>query len=190
MISKDRYELLTFKYGRQSSWAIWSDQEDKPKSGMDDLSLFDNEEILKYLNPNIVLVALNLSVNIKFKPWENFHGKNGEVYKLRYALKGTPLWGGYMTDIIKGHVDPSATGMMKYIDDNPQMLFENVRSFEEELNHLGGNNPRLVALGNDVFKLLTNNLGSKYHIKKITHYGYKVSKEIYKRKVWQELDLN
>ena len=37
------------------------------------------------------------------KPLANFHSPNHRAldFKLRFSFKKTPLWGGYMTDIIK-----------------------------------------------------------------------------------------
>ena len=90
------------------------------------------------------------------RPWENFHGKNGEVYKLRYALKNTPLWGAYMTDIIVGYVDPKADTTMEYLKYNPNIVLENVKRFEKEIKDLNSDNPILYALGNDVFEILNN----------------------------------
>jgi len=188
-LSIEVFEKLKNKYGYYSSWAVWAVQTDKPKSNMEDLSIFENEEILKTLNPEIILVALNFSVDIEIKTWENFHGKNGEVYKLRYALKNTPLWGAYITDIIVGHVDPSANSMMRYLKDHPDLVIENIKRFENEIKDLNVVNPILYALGNDVFEILINNLSGKYTIKQIPHYASRVSKEIYKDKVWKQLQL-
>ena len=188
-LSNKTFNNLKQKYGGHSSWAVWEEQTDKPKSNMEDLSIFENEEILETLNPEIILVALNFSVDKEIKTWENFHGKNGEVYKLRYALKNTPLWGAYMTDIIVGHVDPSANSMMRYLKDHPDLVIENIKRFENEINNLNVVNPILYALGNDVFEILNNNLSDKYTIKQIPHYASRISKEIYKDKVWKQLKL-
>ena len=188
-LSIDTFNNLKKKYGGHSSWAVWAEQTDKPKSNMEDLSIFENKEILETLNPEIVLVALNFAIDIKMKPWENFHGKNGEVYKLRYALKNSPLWGSYMTDIIVGYVDPNANTTMEYLRHNPNFVLENVKRFEKEIKDLNSDNPILYALGNDVFEILNNNLSNKYKIKKISHYAYRVNKEKYKEKVWEQLNL-
>lgn len=188
-LSIDTFNNLKKKYGGHSSWAVWAEQTDKPKSNMEDLSIFENKEILETLNPEIVLVALNFAIDIKMKPWENFHGKNGEVYKLRYALKNTHLWGAYMTDIIEGHVDPRAQSMMRHLAKHPEIVIKNIKRFENEINDLNVDKPILYALGHDVFEILNNNLSHKYKIKKISHYGWKVSKERYKERVWDQLQL-
>lgn len=188
-LSIETFKTLKTKYGGHSSWAVWAEETSGPKSNMGDLKIFENEKILEVLNPEIILVALNFSVDIEMKPWENFHGENGEVYKLRYALKNTPLWGAYMTDIIEGHVDPEAKSMMDHLTKYPEIVVQNIKRFEKEIKDLNSDNPILYALGNDVFEILNNNLSYKYKIKKITHYAWRKNQEKYKEAVWDQLNL-
>ena len=101
-MDKNTFELIKSKYGLHASWAIWDEEGNTPKSNMDDLSFFEEDQILTKLNPNIVLVGLNFSVSgIVQKTFQNFHGQGGGAFKIRYALKNTAFWGSYMTDIIK-----------------------------------------------------------------------------------------
>ncbi|MDP6484140.1 MAG: hypothetical protein QGH70_09895, partial [Nitrospinota bacterium] len=69
---------------------------------MGDISFLDdpNDDILAMLDPNTVLVGLNISGTIE-RPFGNFHSDNSKAqdYKLRYALRDTRFWGGYLTDI-------------------------------------------------------------------------------------------
>ena len=60
------YEEIKIKYGHVSSWAIWQkrDSTKKEKFGMGDVSFFNNIDTKK-LNPNIILVGLNISHKIK-----------------------------------------------------------------------------------------------------------------------------
>ena len=97
----NKFKEIRKKYGYHASFAVWQDVANKSKSNMEDLSIFEKKEVIELLNPDIVLVGLNFSIDIQLEPLENFHGQNGEVYKLRYALKDTILWGAYMTDLIK-----------------------------------------------------------------------------------------
>ena len=81
LITKEQFEFTKSKYGLQASWAVWADEGDTPKSNMGDLSIFERDETLSKLNPNIVLVALNVSVvGVVLKPFQNFHGKIGGAY--------------------------------------------------------------------------------------------------------------
>ena len=100
MITSQKFIEIKAEYGLMSSWAIWSDQTTKKiKSGMEDISFFENptNSILNTLNPNIVLVGLNISRPTP-EIFENFHPKHitAHDYKNRYALKDTMFWGAYM----------------------------------------------------------------------------------------------
>ena len=122
---------------------------------MDDLTIFEREDILDIINPEYILVAYNFSVDGRVnRPFENFHGKNGEVYKLRYALTGTPLWGAYMTDVIKDFIEPKAQNVKQFLDQNKHVKDANIESFCKEIEELNVNDPTLFALGNDVFDIL------------------------------------
>ena len=54
------------------------------------------------LNPNIILVGLNISEKID-RVFGNFHPDKTKAqdYKTRYDLQDNMFWGSYMTDIIK-----------------------------------------------------------------------------------------
>jgi hypothetical protein len=45
MIDKDKFEFIKQKYGYLSSWAIWADEDEKPKSNVGDLSVFEKENV-------------------------------------------------------------------------------------------------------------------------------------------------
>ena len=76
IFDQPHFEFIKKKYGYYSSWAIWADGGEKPKDNVGDLSIFDintNAELLQQLNPNVILVGLNISRgNIK-APLANFH---------------------------------------------------------------------------------------------------------------------
>ena len=62
-LSSEKFEFIKSKYQFWSSWAIWADEGDTPKSNIGDLSVLDpkmNSNLLSILNP-FVLVALNIS---------------------------------------------------------------------------------------------------------------------------------
>ena len=64
MITNEIYQLMKKKYQFYSSWAIWAEEGEKPKSNVGDLSVLNpaiNQNLLNELNPNIILVALNIS---------------------------------------------------------------------------------------------------------------------------------
>ena len=91
MVELKKFQYLKEKYGHWTSWAIWSEVGQTPKSNIGDLSIFEGNNFLKILNPDVVLVGLNISRgNIKF-PLANFHDMRSEAmdYKIRFALKET-----------------------------------------------------------------------------------------------------
>ena len=182
----DRYKRIRKKHGLHSSWAIWAEETDTPKSNMEDISFFDDESIVEQLNPSNILVGLNIS-GYTPKSFENFHGKGGGAFKIRYATKDTLLWGAYLTDIIKDYPEMESGNVMKYLRNNKDFVKKNIVSFEEEIKDIGADNPTLYAFGNDTFSILDEYLGDKFSIKKLMHYSHYVSKEKYREHVLEEI---
>ena len=183
-MDKIHFEKIKKLYGDYASWAIWAEEGDKPKSNMDNLSIFEDKNILSQLNPNIVLVGLNISKRDELnKPFENFHGPLGGAYKIRYAFKNSPYWGGYMTDVIKDFAEKASNKMMSYLKENKIFEKENIDSFLKELEDLESNNPTIIAFGNDAYSVLIRNLNDSYNIKKVPHYSTYMSKENYRNEV-------
>ena len=179
---KNTFELIKRKYGLHASWAIWDDEGNTPKSNMDDLSFFEDDQILSQVNPNIVLVGSNFSVSgIVQKTFQNFHGQGGSAFKIRYALKNAAFWGAYMTDIIKNFPEKESHNVMKYLRKNSDFIDKKIISFEEELKDIKANDPTIVGFGNDSYDILQTNLGSKYNIIKAMHYSHYISKENYRK---------
>ena len=178
-MSHEKYEYIKDKYGHMSSWAIWSPQGVKSKSGMDDTSFFYNpsQTLLNTLNPNIILVGLNISERID-RVFGNFHPNTSKAqdYKTRYAIKDTIFWGAYMTDIIKSFEEKISGNLMKYLSKNKQFEQENIDKFEQELIDIGSINPILIALGNDSYKILKRHC-KNYKIYKVSHYSAYITKE-------------
>ena len=188
MIDQTKFEFIKKKHGYNASWAIWADAGKKPKDNVGDLSVFDlknNVGLLQQLNPNIILVGLNISRGIIGVPLANFHDARSEAmdFKIRYALSGSPFWGAYMTDIIKDFDQKASGKVMSYLRTNKLFEKENARLFREEINDLGSHNPTIIAFGNDAHKILTRNFTNEYKIFKIPHYSKFSSKEKYREEV-------
>ena len=168
-----KYEKIKTKYGGMSSWAIWSEQGETKKSNMEDISFFENPTTttLNTLNPNIILVGLNISKHIP-KLFSNFHPdySSAQDYKTRYALKNTMFWGAYMTDIIKDFEEKVAGNLMTYLSKNKTFEKENIIIFEQELVDIGSKSPIIIAFGNDSYKILKRNF-TQYKIYKVSHYS-------------------
>ena len=176
----DKFNLIKEKYGDVASWACWSSQlDDREKSGIDDLSIFDSSNthnVIDRLHTKAVLVALNFSTeDMSHHPWHNFHSSKSTNtdFKLRYALKDTKLWGCYMTDILKNFVEVDSEKAVEFFKENPEQLIPHVKSFQEELDFVCIEKPILFALGGRVYELLKENFGKKFKIEKLNHYAYR-----------------
>jgi len=190
MIDVERYNKLKEMFGYTSSWTIWKEAGSKAKSNTDDMSIFDYENICDKLNDNYVFVALNPSKELgeqKNKPWTNFHSSSPyqNDFKLRYALTNTKFWGIYITDVIKEVIEVDSTLVKEYLKKYPQIIDKNIKIFEEELKILSDQKPILIAIGNDSYDILNDNLSDKYTIYKITHYSSRKAnkKEDYRKDV-------
>jgi len=169
------YNKIKEKYGNISSWALWAEPADiRSKLGMEDISFFEtpSDNTLNLLNPNIVLVGLNISEKI-LRTFGNFHPDKttAQDYKTRFALKGSMFWGAYMTDIIKSYEEKISGNLMKYLSKNRDFEKENIQIFEKELLDIGSQNTIIVAFGNDTYSILKRNLKDRYSIYKVPHYS-------------------
>ena len=112
----------------------------------DDIFQDISPELLEKLNPKYVLVALNFSkpckkckdpkfVNEKCNDHKvvetlmNFHSGDGNIGKLRYAIRKSPLWGAYITDIIKNYPEAKAKEVIKKCRNDPEFEKKNVDWF-------------------------------------------------------------
>ena len=197
MINKQSYNDLLKKFWDVASWAIWMKPErNRPKSNVGNLSVFDDPDLLEKINTGFVFVGLNgsgvhndyLELN---NAWFNFHSASprGNDYKLRYALYGTPLWGSYITDIIKYYPEVDSGKVIQYVKNNPSVLQQNIVAFREELRLLGGQ-PVIVALGGAAYDFLIENLGQEYKIVKVKHFSYTIGKEKYREEILAALSCN
>ena len=192
MITKEHYLEIAEKYGEYASWAIWKNEDIKPKSNIADMSIFDldkNPKLLETLKPNIIMVGLNFSRTIERKPFVNFHDKcpSGQDYKIRYAFRDTEYYGAYMTDIIKDFEEKISGNVKSYLKLNYEFEMNNVRLFEQELNDLKCIDPLIIAFGNITYELLNKHFGAIYKIKKVMHYSQQISKENYRDIIWKTL---
>ena len=144
-----RFNRIKERYQYYASWAVWAEGT-LPMENVGDLSVLDptlNPQLLEQLNPNIVLVALNIAAADIEEPWGNFHSgwHHAQDYKIRYAVRDTPLWGAYMTDIIKDHPELVAANVHAHLAHNPDVLHQNVENFKQELKDIGAKKPKLIA---------------------------------------------
>lgn len=191
MISISHFQELKENFGGHSSWAIWSPKlNEKPKSNIGDLSLFDEENIKntsKILNPKIVLLGLNLSRPLD-KKLRNFHdpGPHSQDFKLRFALDGTALSGAYMTDIIKDYIEADSS-KLSHITSTSNIDFH-IKTFRDEISMLS-KKPKIFCLGRQVFKIVSKHFRNDEfsEVVQIMHYSARINQEKYKIKISESI---
>ena len=187
-VSLEQFKKIKSKYQYLSSWAIWATEGETPKSNIGDLTVLDpdiNKNLLSKLNPEVVFVALNISRGDIKIPLGNFHDHRPVAtdFKIRFAFKDTPFWGGYMTDIIKDFEEKISGKVKDYLSKNREFEKQNVDIFLEELNDIGAKNPVLIAFGNEVFNILNRHLKDRFKIIKVPHYANYTNKEKYREQI-------
>jgi hypothetical protein len=185
MIKKSKFEIIKDLYGHWASWAVWAEEGDTPKSNIGNLDIFENDQILDIIDPNIILVALNWSRGPIQKPFANFHDPRPMAtdFKIRYALKNTPLWGGYMTDILKEFDQKSSGKVIEFLKMNKHFEEKNIALFRKELLTLEIEQPKIVAFGSVTYSILKRNFSIEFQIFKVPHYANYGSKENYRTQV-------
>ncbi len=190
MISIEKFNFIKEKYQYWSSWAIWVEEGKTPKSNIGDLSVLDpslNKDLLNQLNPNVILLGLNISRGDIQVPFANFHDARPEAtdFKIRFAFKDTIYWGAYMTDIIKDYEEIISGKVRTFLRENREFEKENISTFRQELIDIGSINPTLIAFGNDTFDILNRNFKDEFTILKVPHYANYTGKEKYREQVRQ-----
>jgi hypothetical protein len=192
MIDIEQFENIKRKHGRYASWAVWAVASEKPKSNMGDVGHFKNESVLSLLKNNVVMVGLNFSRPVSVsEPFINFHDPNPRAndFKIRYAFKGSPYYGAYMTDIIKYLEEVDSKNVTKYLKERPEIIEQNLKTFREEMHDLKATAPVILAFGKDTHNILSANLSKNEYRKliKLTHYSHQIGKEAYKEAVFKEI---
>jgi hypothetical protein len=184
MISRNKFEEIKEKYGFWSSWALWAEVGETPKSNVGDLSIFEGDEFLSHLNTEFILVGLNIARADIEKPLANFHSplSRAQDYKIRYAVKDTPLWGAYMTDVIKDFNEVDSGKLVTYLKKNKQFEIDNIQVFKKEVGDLGAEKSILLALGDATYDILARNI-TEFKVLKLKHYSHYMSKEKYREEV-------
>ncbi len=196
-ISKELYDKLRESFGMYSSWAIWADaEENRPKSNIGDMSVFNDPNLLEKLNDKFIFVGLNAAEHSDkdsslYRPWKAFHSTDDQKqqdFKLRFALKNTQYWGSYMTDILKGYEKTDSKEVEDYLrkleEKNPDGIYNDtyIGGFIKELESYE-TAPTLIAMGGVVERILYKYF-SNFKIVKIRHYSdYRLNKEDYRQEV-------
>lgn len=191
-------EVLTIienEYGLTSSWAIWappSNGDWSTKDSVGDLTpLHDIRRLQEQVNDEYIFVGLNPAEHnhsdAAKQVWGNFHSddlRRAQDYKLRYALRDTPYWGSFMTDVYSGIVDTNANSAVKKATstDTEQSIKDILR-----IRDLLGGKSTVVAMGSKAYAILKKTLPSDVCLKRITHYSSYVGLEKYREDVLHQL---
>ena len=184
MIAKKTFLEIRQRYGDLSSWALWSESD---IGNTDILSPSNFEAIKSNLKPEIVLVGLNVSADISPCSFANFHEAEGRsktnLERLPSALRGTPAWGAYMTDIIKykdkckeKFINSDSKAVDDILKEDDELVRFNLKIFHKELNALNVENTVLIAIGVLAMKYLRRyrrEFGDKsLRLEQILHYSH------------------
>ncbi|MGP5254542.1 hypothetical protein [Glutamicibacter ardleyensis] len=140
-----------YKKSRDSehgTWAVWGDPSGSLPISGDNLHFpADDESLLDVLHIDVVVVALNRGSKREIDGPPNFHTSvKSNDHLLGEALRGTPVWGAYMTDLVKDIFDPDATKAIPKSSDFDALL--------EEVRGLGATNPTFLVLGKQAHQLI------------------------------------
>jgi len=191
-----QFESIKEKHGSYASWAVWVDAADKPKSNIGDMSVFDlvlNPTLLHRLNPNVIMVGLNIASFSRLlpEPFRNFHDPNPRAndFKIRYTFRDTEYYGAYMTDIIKEIGMLDSRDLLAHLKSHPALFEQNLEHFREELRDLKCSKPTILAFGVEAYKIVWGGLRIDEYSRliKLTHYSHQISKEKYRAAVLQQI---
>lgn len=198
MMTSKQYQSIGTNYGHVCSWAVWEKADEKPKSNIANMDVFDldkNLNLLKTLRTDVIMVALNFSRDIAFKkPFMNFHDANphAQDFKIRYAFEGTPFYGAYMTDIIKDFPMLSSKDVLSHLKANPNDVTAQLKRFREEMVFINAGAPAILAFGKQTFDILKKGLNENEYssLIQLTHYSHHISKENYREEIHTQLGIN
>lgn len=192
-ISKEQFHQIRQEFGDVASWAVWAPAApDAPtKSGIDNINIFNDLNIIDILHNDFVIVALNISGSIE-RTFGNFHSdsSNNTDYKMRFAFENTPLWGSYMTDILKNISEVNSQIIAKDLKSHLEQIKKHTDVFARELELLSASNATIVTLGglsDRITRAALSQLGMKNHVMKIFHYAHYISPDNYRAHVKEQL---
>ena len=192
-ITRELFESMRENHGEYGSWAIWSEPEigDNRLSGGMDKPIFENisDEVLSQLKPSFIFVGLNFSTG-SVDELMNFHSIDNHIGKLRYALRGSPFWGAYLTDVIKNYSNPDSKATEEHLNKHPNLEPESIQILRKEISDLNVENPVLIAFGRRTYQILNRNMKGEFKIVQITHYSHQIERPVgenYKQKIMKKL---
>jgi hypothetical protein len=175
-------------FATHASWAVWGPLDRDPAEpftrasdiGFPEVRDADLEPLL---TRRAVFVGLNPGNGFAPDrgPWANWHhGPRSNDHLIAEALRGTPLWGSYMTDLVQTIESDSAV-IAAALAVDPAVVHDGVLRLLDQLHRLGsdGRQVALVCFGALVHRsvlahagLLEDELGIEArHIHRVLHYS-------------------
>ncbi len=190
-ITERQFYQMKDQFGGCGSWAVWASQAEggNAKSGVCDISVFDHIGILDQLHNDFVIVGLNISSPVdKDRPFGNFHSNNpnNTDYKMRHAFAGTPLWGSYMTDVLKYVCEVDSRKIAKNAKEYIDQIDYHANMLKDELSILGADRAMIITLGGlseNLTRFILNRHGLRNKITKIFHYAHYIGPDKYRQHV-------
>lgn len=193
-MNSELFHRIKQRYGRSSSFAVWSCADADNSQGVDDLSLFDinnSTETLESLKTEYILLGLNISRSVIASDFANFHDgrRYSKDYKLRFALRGSPLWGSYMTDVFKDIEMVDSADFERYMRAHPEIEKAQIEELRAEISEVTGQTtPKLFGLGSAATKYLRKHFSNDFEVYQLMHYSHYVSKENYRESVCRQIE--
>lgn len=181
-MTKEQFKMLKEKFGDYASFMIWKDEKH-----VNDISMFDDDNIAEKLNTKFVFVALNpagsKATNEEVAPaFKNFHSDYAyqKDFKLCYAAKDTKYWGSYITDLFKSFHLTDSSKLNKELKDRPEDVEKDIEALREELAIIN-KDAILIALGRKTEHYLKKLFKDEYEIRYVMHYSYRSHMKDYKK---------
>lgn len=175
-------------FSRHGSWAIWGALDRDPSEPFTRASdigfpAAETDDLEPLLTRRAVFVGLNPGDGFDPDggPWANWHrGARSNDHLIAEALRGTPLWGSYMTDLLQT-IDSDSAVIATALAADPLVAHDGVRRLIRQLRELGSDEqpPALVCFGALVHRsllahaaLLEDELGvAPGRILRVLHYS-------------------
>jgi hypothetical protein len=189
------FEHIKTRHGGYASWAVWAQPDQAPMSNIADLSVLDpdrNSTLLDTLRSDVVMLGRSFSRpvdnNVRLT---NFHdtSPHGNDFKIRYAFSGTPFYGGYMSNLIKGVIARDPAHLREQLKTDLSLVSRIIGQLLEEIDDLGCSQPLVIAFGADTYELASQSIPSNPYgqLVGVPSFGIRGSKEQYRESVHAKL---
>ena len=178
-MDKEKFLEIKEKYGNVASFCFW-----EKNKGNTNFFENPNEELLKKLKTNIIVLGVNISRDLERGDFSNVHdgrskSTDNRLYK---ALEGTDVYGAYFTDLYKSHVNGKSKEVFEHFNGHPEEQKKQFESLKEEIDFVSdGGDPLIIVCSkcqnenqNELlkhFRKFCEHVGHNYRYICINHYA-------------------